>query len=343
MQHYIVPRSVVIWLYTGIVLIYCMVAIGGITRLTDSGLSMVNWSLVLNAFPPMSHEGWEAAFEAYKTSPQFKEINTHFTLDEFKGIYWWEYIHRALGRFIGMVFLIPFMFFLAKKMIPRKLIAPLMLVFVLGGFQAFLGWYMVESGLYKQPAVSHFRLAAHLCTAFLTISVLYMILLKLRKPDHTSSILPAHLRNWSKGFLALVVFQIVYGAFVAGLDAGLVHNTWPKMNGEWVHPAVFSMNSWVDSLLNTRSGVQFVHRYAAIALLIAGVYIAFKKWRNLVTIQRTWLLWLAIVVSLQFILGISALLLKVPIWLGVLHQIGALTLLLLTLRLAFSYKPFKLT
>lgn len=320
-------KGVIYWLYTGMILTYLMVAIGGITRLTDSGLSMVNWNPIMGTLPPLSVEQWQETFDAYKTSPEFKELNYDFDLSEFKSIFWWEYIHRLLGRLIGLVFFIPFCFFLFTKRLSKKLVKQLVVVFLMGGLQGLLGWYMVKSGLINEPRVSHYRLAAHLITAFATISYLWWIIGGIKEPSNSSQgNKPIH--SFLVAFLAITTLQIVYGAFVAGLDAGLVHNTWPLMDGYAVHPAVGVFDSFWMNVLENRSGVQFVHRSLAVVVLVVGLYLGFKNWKDLNINQRNILTYVGYVVVIQFTLGVLTLMFAVPLWLGVLHQLGALTLLL---------------
>lgn len=320
-------RRIIYWLYTGMILTYMMVAIGGITRLTDSGLSMVNWSPIMGTLPPLSIDEWQETFDAYKASPEFVELNYDFGLDEFKSIFWWEYIHRSLGRLIGLVFFIPFCFFLFTKKLTKKLVKQLVVVFIMGGLQGLLGWYMVKSGLINEPRVSHYRLAAHLITAFATISYLWWIIGGIREPANEAKGNKV-IHSFLIAFLAVTSLQIIYGAFVAGLDAGLVHNTWPLMDGYAVHPAVGVFDSFWMNVLENRSGVQFVHRSMAIVVLAIGLYLGFRNWDGMTPRQRGILTIIGYVVVGQFTLGVLTLMFAVPLWLGVLHQLGALTLLL---------------
>ncbi|MCB0481259.1 MAG: COX15/CtaA family protein [Flavobacteriales bacterium] len=316
-----------IWLITGAVMVFLMVAIGGITRLTHSGLSMVDWNPIMGFIPPTSDAAWHIAFEKYKQYPEFRELNNHFTIDDFKSIFWWEYIHRLFGRLMGLVFLIPFVFFLAKKWLTPSLKKHLIVIFVLGGFQAFLGWYMVKSGLNLEPRVSHYRLAAHLITAFVTCMYIWWVAMGLKHKE-TSLIDFPDFRRVLKWIFALSIAQIVFGAFVAGLKAGWVHNTYPLMDGQLVADAVWALDPIYLNFIEGKSGVQFAHRTLAIIVLGVIGYSYFKALRMpLTSRQITSVRWMFITVMFQFLLGVFTLLFQVPLLLGILHQLGALVLL----------------
>lgn len=320
------------WLYLGIVLVLAMVVIGGMTRLTHSGLSMVHWSFT-GSLPPLSESAWNLEFEKYQASPEFKEIHYHFDLEDFKSIYWWEYIHRMFGRFIGIVFIFPFAFFLYKRWIPKSMIKHFFIILTLGAFQAFLGWFMVKSGLVDIPRVSHYRLAAHLTTAFIACSYIYWVAL------HYSNY---HVEKRDQGldpflgakFGTLLLVQIVFGAFVAGLKAGWVHNTWPLMDGDWIAPSVTAMKPFLINFLEGKSGVQFVHRTLGLLVLVYAGFLLVNanKYRDSVkkAIRIT-----AAFTLLQFLLGVFTLVLSVPISLGVIHQVFALLLLLSVIHLHY--------
>jgi cytochrome c oxidase assembly protein subunit 15 len=333
MRNEFIPNKwVTRWLYLGIALVLTMVVIGGMTRLTHSGLSMVHWSFT-GSLPPLNESAWQAEFEKYQASPEFKEIHYHFDLEDFKSIYWWEFIHRLFGRFIGLVFIIPFAFFLFKRWIPRNMIKHFFIILFLGAFQAFLGWFMVKSGLVDIPRVSHYRLAAHLTTAFIACSYIYWVALHYsnyhrEKRDHSlDPFLGAK-------FGALLLIQIAFGAFVAGLKAGWVHNTWPLMDGDWISPAVTAMQPFWVNFIESKSGVQFVHRTLGLVVLIyAGMLVwKSKKYRdgvrNAIHITAGFTL-------LQFLLGVFTLVFAVPISLGVIHQVFALLLLLSVIHLHY--------
>ena len=305
-----------------------MVVVGGITRLTHSGLSISNYKLISGTIPPMNDVEWNEAFELYQQYPEYQKLNNHFSIEEFKDIYFWEWIHRVIGRFIGLVFFIPFVYFLIKKRLSKSTIKKATILLIMGGFQGFLGWYMVKSGLVDRPDVSHYRLAAHLTTAFLTFAYTFWVALDLMFPN--KKIIDKNLRNFIRISLVILVIQIIYGAFVAGLDAGWIHNHWPLMNeGKWIHETVFiEQNPTYLNFLEGKSGVQFVHRTLAYVVAILILAIWYKANRlTLTSFQKKGINVLLIMVGIQFLLGVLTLVLAVPVWLGVLHQVGAFILL----------------
>ena len=321
-------KTVIYWLLTGCILIFIMVIVGGITRLTHSGLSISNYKLISGTIPPMNEVEWNEAFELYKQYPEYQKLHNHFNLEEFKDIYFWEWIHRVIGRFIGLVFIIPFVYFLIKKRLSKSTIKKSVILLLLGGFQGFLGWYMVKSGLVDEPNVSHFRLAAHLTTAFLTFAYTFWVALDLMFPD--KKVIDKKFRNFIRIGLAVLILQIIYGAFVAGLDAGWIHNHWPLMSeGKWIHETVFiEQNPVYLNFLEGKSGVQFVHRTLAYVVVIFILAIWYKAKRlSLTSWQTKGINTLLIMVGVQFLLGVLTLILAVPVWLGVLHQVGAFILL----------------
>jgi len=328
-------KWVIRWMYLGIAMVLAMVVIGGITRLTHSGLSMVHWSFT-GSLPPLTEEAWQLEFQKYQQSPEFQEVHSHFQLAEFKSIFWWEYIHRMFGRLIGLVFLVPFAVFLFKKQIPRSFYGRFAIILGLGAFQALLGWFMVKSGLVDVPRVSHYRLAAHLSTAFLACAYIYWVLLEYSYLGSGKAFSQA-LRKPALILIGLIGVQIVFGAFVAGLRAGFVHNTWPLMDGEFMAEAALSLDpAWLN-FIEGKSGVQFVHRTLALLILAFGGQLAFK-FRQTPLFQKV-MLPVVVVLTAQVVLGIVALLAHVPIWLGVLHQVVALILLLSVVRMLFYSRP----
>jgi len=321
-------KKVIYWLLTGCVLIFIMVVVGGITRLTHSGLSISNYKLISGTIPPINDVEWQSAFDLYKQYPEYKKLNNQFTLQDFKDIYFWEWLHRVIGRFIGLVFLIPFLYFLVTKQLSKPTIKKTSILLCLGAFQGFLGWYMVKSGLVDNPDVSHYRLAAHLTTAFITFAYTFWVALDLvftQKKEIDMS-----LRNLIRWGLAILLLQIIYGAFVAGLDAGFIHNHWPWMSeGKFIHETVYTEQTPIyKNYIEGKSGVQFIHRI--LAFLVVGVIIAIffkaKKTRRS-PYQLKGLYVLLAMVGVQFLLGVFTILLQVPVWLGVAHQIGAFFLL----------------
>ncbi|WP_299368568.1 COX15/CtaA family protein [Winogradskyella sp.] len=321
-------KAVIYWLLTGCVLIFIMVIVGGITRLTHSGLSISNYKLISGVIPPMNEVEWNEAFDLYKQYPEYQKLNYGMSLEDFKDIYFWEWIHRVIGRFIGLVFIIPFVYFLIRKQLSKSTIKKAIILLIMGGFQGFLGWYMVKSGLVDRPDVSHYRLAAHLTTAFLTFAYTFWVALDLIFPNKKE--IDKKLRNFIRIGLVVLVVQIIYGAFVAGLDAGWIHNHWPFMSeGKLIHETVYIEQSPTYlNFIEGKSGVQFVHRTLAYVVVILILAIWYKATRNDLTIlQKKGVNSLLIIVGFQFLLGVLTLLLAVPVWLGVLHQVGAFILL----------------
>ncbi len=321
-------KKVIYWLLTGCVLIFAMVVIGGITRLTHSGLSISNYKLISGTLPPMNDAQWLEAFNLYKQYPEYQKLNTHFSLQDFKDIYFWEWLHRFIGRMIGLVFFIPFLYFLLKKQLTAPTLKKSIILMALGAFQGFLGWYMVKSGLVDNPDVSHYRLAAHLITAFLTFAYTLWVALDLIFPNKSKT--HQSFRNLIRTGLSILILQIVYGAFVAGLDAGFIHNHWPMMSeGKFMHKTVYIEQSPIlKNFIEGKSGVQFVHRMLAYIVVIYVFIIWFRSKRiNLTTYQSKGISALLIIVAVQFLLGVFTILLQVPLWLGIAHQIGAFFLL----------------
>lgn len=322
--------SVIIWLLSGCLLLFIMVVVGGITRLTNSGLSMTDWHLVTDTLPPLTQEKWVAAFEEYKKFPEYQKVNIHndFQLDDYKFIYFWEWFHRFIGRIIGLVFIIPFVYFLIKKRLDSATIKKCIVLLFMGGFQGFLGWFMVKSGLIDNPDVSHFRLALHLTFAFITFAYTLWVALDLIYPERKE--VDLQLRNLARIALVVLVIQIIYGGFVAGLNAGLIHNHWPLMSdGQFFHDSILlEKDSWLLRFTEAKSGVQFVHRTMAYVVvgLILFLYFKSKKF-TLTKLQQNGLNILVVIVFLQFTLGVFTLLYGVPLWLGLLHQVVAFFLL----------------
>ena len=321
-------KKVIYWLLTGCTLIFIMVIVGGITRLTHSGLSISNYKLISGTIPPTNALQWNEAFDLYKQYPEYQKLNYNMTIDEFKDIYFWEWIHRVIGRFIGLVFVIPFVYFLVRKQLTKSTIKKCLILLAMGGFQGFLGWFMVKSGLVDKPDVSHYRLAMHLTTAFLTFAYTFWVALDLIFPSKKQ--VNTSFRNLIRVGLVILVVQIIWGAFVAGLDAGWIHNHWPLMNdGELIHQSVTTEQEplW-RNFIEGKSGVQFVHRY--LAYIVVGIigFIWFKARKNKTTmLQQKGINLLLIIVGVQFVLGVLTLVLFVPVWLGVLHQVTAFFLL----------------
>lgn len=323
-------KSVIIWLLSGCLLLFAMVVVGGITRLTNSGLSMTDWHLVTDTFPPLTEEKWSQAFEEYKKFPEYQKINIHndFSISDYKFIYFWEWFHRFIGRIIGLVFIIPFIYFLIKKRLSSETIKKCVVLLGMGAFQGFLGWFMVRSGLIDNPDVSHFRLALHLTFAFITFAYTLWVSLDLIYPNKNEVIL--QLRKIARISLVFLVIQIIYGGFVAGMNAGLIHNHWPLMSdGQFLHESVLlEKDSWLQRLTEGKSGVQFVHRTLAYVVVGLILFLFYKgKKYSLTQQQKNGLNSLVIIVFIQFTLGVFTLLYSVPLWLGLTHQVVAFFLL----------------
>jgi cytochrome c oxidase assembly protein subunit 15 len=318
-------RAVAAWLLVCAALTFAMVVVGGITRLTESGLSIVEWQPLAGALPPLSQADWETLFAKYRGTPQFQKVFSDIGLEGFKRIFWWEYIHRLLGRVIGLVFLLPYLFFLVKGKLERPLAWKLAGLFVLGGMQGALGWYMVQSGLVSDPRVSHFRLTAHLGLALLIFSMELWLALGLlkEKNDQKTRLFPL--------IVAGVVFLMALsGGFVAGLRAGHAYNTFPLMNGRLVPDEILMLEPWWQNFLWNVAAVQFVHRAIFWVLLIL---IPLLFWKLKQTSAARFLLGMF---AIQASLGIATLLNAVPIPLAAMHQAGAVLLLACALWTAAS-------
>jgi cytochrome c oxidase assembly protein subunit 15 len=325
-------KGIRIWLLISAFLVFSMVAIGGLTRLTRSGLSIVEWKPITGILPPLTEEAWNAEFEKYKQFPEYQKINKGMELNDFKFIFYWEYGHRLLGRLIGFVFAVPLLVFALQKKVRGTLAFKLVLALILGGAQGVLGWWMVKSGLVDRPSVSHFRLAAHLLLALFLMCFLYWVALDLRAPLRRQSN-QSRLRPLSIAFLCLVSLQIFYGALTAGLHAGHMYNTFPTMNGLWIPQGIGSMGPILDFLENPVT-VQFVHRCLGWLVLFSaiGLFVMSRKENHLSPRQKWSFQALLGMVLIQFGLGVFTLLYMVPVALGSLHQIGACVLLLLTVN-----------
>ncbi len=318
-------RHVVIWLLTGCVMIACMVAIGGITRLTESGLSITEWKPVSGALPPMSEVAWQAEFEKYQQIPEYKLLNQGMDLAGFKRIFFWEWLHRNWGRLMGIVFIVPFILFRRRGLLNGWLGRRAWWILLGGAVVAGLGWFMVVSGLERNTDVSHYRLAIHLCAAFTVFALVLWTVFDLRRDQRALSGDGTGTAKWARWLMVLLTVQIVYGAFTAGLDAGRVSNTWPLMNGHFLSEQALNYTGTALDFVDHKEGVQFIHRNLAWLVAIAFIVFAYRERRN--TALHGADRWLFGAVILQFTLGIVTLIYQVPIVLGVLHQFGAVLLL----------------
>lgn len=331
-------RALVAWLYIVIAMVYAMVLVGGLTRLTESGLSMVDWRPIMGALPPLSESEWHRVFEAYRQFPEYQLNNAGMSLAEFKGIFYWEYGHRLLGRLIGVVFFLPFIYFVATGLVRGRLLIKLAFAFLLGGLQGLLGWYMVKSGLVLEPRVSHYRLAAHLSLALAIIGYMYWILLGFKEErgglvrvssGRFSTDNLTRSSRLTRLFLGLICFQILYGAMVAGLDAGLVYNSFPTWNGLWIPTGMDQMQPVWLNLLENPVTVQFIHRTGGWLVFVSTLLYAVHLHRSFRRhdLGRMAFVFLALVTA-QFVLGVLTLVWMVPVSIASLHQAGAVAILL---------------
>jgi cytochrome c oxidase assembly protein subunit 15 len=327
-------RIIARWLLVCCALVFAMVVLGGVTRLTGSGLSMVDWRPITGVLPPMTDDAWQRTFEMYQETPEFQKKNAYMNVDDFKGIFWLEYLHRLLGRTIGIVFLLPFLFFVWKGYIRRDEWLKYGGMFVLGGMQGVLGWYMVKSGLVDNPAVSQYRLTAHLISAFMIYAFMLWVALNLLYPPEDNR---AH--AWyrkSVALTALITLTVVSGGFVAGLKAGKIYNTFPMMGEYWVPPDFMALEPWWRNFFDNLATVQFDHRVLAMTtfVLIVAFWLRIPK-TDLPARARKGVNALLHTGILQVALGIATLLLVVPISLAAIHQ--AVAMLLFTVALFVTH------
>jgi len=314
-------RAVALWLFACAALVFAMVVVGGITRLTGSGLSITEWKPIMGALPPMNAADWNEAFEKYRAIPQYREVNAGMSLAEFQGIFWWEWAHRLLGRLIGAAFALPFAVFLILRQIPRRLAVRCGVLLVLGGLQGLIGWWMVSSGLSERVDVAPERLAVHLGLALLIfMGLIWTGLEAWNGESHSRS--PV---GWSRGaavLLGAVFFQCLLGGLVAGSKAGFVYTDWPLMNGAFLAPVEWGNGAL--AFLHDQALVQFNHRIWAYGLLIGGTVYAVQAWRwRLAEGLGAAAFAVAAALWLQALLGIATLMSATPLWLGALHQAGA--------------------
>jgi cytochrome c oxidase assembly protein subunit 15 len=320
-------RQIALWLFVCCLMVYSMVILGGVTRLTGSGLSMVEWDPIFGILPPLDESSWNATFELYKQSPEYQKINVGMDLDGFKNIYWFEYSHRVLGRGIGTVFLLPFLFFLVRGRLHRPLVPKLAGMFVLGGLQGVLGWYMVKSGLVDNPHVSQYRLTAHLGLAIVIYAYMFHVALGLWFGEGQRIPVSRRLRRHITLLTGLTFITILSGGFVAGLKAGHAYNTFPLMDGHWVPEVIFMQQPLWRNFFENIATVQFDHRVLAILVFIGVCALSLGTLRSPLSRQlRLGLHALMAAALLQVTLGISTLLLHVPVALATAHQGGALLL-----------------
>ena len=320
-------RKVAAWLLVCAALVFAMVVVGGVTRLTHSGLSIVEWQPLVGTLPPLSQSDWEALFAKYRETPEFRIANLGMDLAGFKRIFWWEYVHRLLGRVIGVVFLVPFLWFLVRERLERRVAWQLAGVFALGALQGALGWFMVASGLVDDPRVSHFRLTAHLGVALAIFAAELWIALRLLGASAPAAA-PRPLGRFSLALTAIVFVMALTGGMVAGLRAGFAYNTFPLMSGQLMPPEILMLEPWWKNFFWNTATVQFMHRTIAWLLIVLVPLFWWQALRApLAPRARLACHLLLAVLAVQVALGIATLLLVVPLTLAAAHQGGAVLLL----------------
>ncbi len=335
-------QAVRIWLWTGVVLVLIQVMIGGITRLTESGLSITEWDVVMGSMPPNSAEAWDKEFKLYQSSAQYEKINSDFSVEKFKKIYWWEFIHRNWARLISLVFLLPFIYFLIKKKFNSHWIKKLAVVFLWGGLQGFVGWIMVSSGLKGDPWVDPSKLTIHLLLALGVYMFLIWLALSYRKKDLISDHPKAN--SNIKWIIVLILIQITLGGLMAGTDAGRLYNTYPLMNGQFMPPGAFHGFFSADKLMALTTEINFLHRNFALVVSIAIVGFWFQNRKYTSPFVHKLNTAFVLVLCLQFLLGVVTLLSSkenIPVFLGVSHQVVACLLLGLAVAILFYTKHRK--
>ncbi|MFZ1749049.1 MAG: COX15/CtaA family protein, partial [Saprospiraceae bacterium] len=328
-------KQVITWLFIGLVMVFIQVLVGGITRLTESGLSITKWEVISGTFPPVSDAAWELEFEKYKQTPQYVEINEGMSISDFKFIYFWEYIHRFWARIMGFVFLVPFIYFIRKKMIDRALLKKLGLVILLSILAATFGWMMVASGLIERPWVNAYKLSLHLMIAFAVFSALWWTYLYARDVRVDFALLDlGSLRNYLYVLGVVLVFQIFLGGVMSGMKAAVVYPSWPDMNGAYLPSIIFDFNQWSADNFNQYDRnefmpalIHFLHRSTAYLLVILGLIFSIKLWKIAENLDNKMLrntsLSFAVILMIQVLLGIITVVSSVgqiPVLCGVLHQ-----------------------
>jgi heme a synthase len=334
-------RAIAAWLFACCALVFAMVVVGGVTRLTHSGLSIVEWQPIIGTLPPLTEGQWQDAFAKYQATPEFRQVNHAMDVEAFKGIFWWEYFHRLLGRATGVVFLAPLAWFVARRRVPPGLAVQLGGIFVLGAMQGAMGWYMVQSGLVDDPRVSHFRLTAHLGLALAIFAAMFWIGLSLVRPParRSGGAAPVSLRR-PAAILALLVFVMALtGGLVAGIRAGFAYNTFPLMNGHAVPPEIMMLEPWYRNFFYNMATVQFDHRLLAwvLAAFVPGFWWRVRNAGASRAVRFAADAMLAVLV-IQIALGIATLLLRVPVPLAALHQAGAVLLFAASLNVAHALR-----
>lgn len=336
------PRAVATWLLLCCFMVFAMIVVGGVTRLTHSGLSITEWQPIVGTLPPLSESDWQAAFDKYKLTPEYREVNRGMSLAGFQGIFWWEYFHRLLGRLIGVVWLLPLLWFALRRRIPEGYATKLAAIFALGALQGAMGWYMVKSGLVDDPRVSPFRLTAHLGLAFVIFGAMFWVALSLqeRRSVERRSVSRRSAYRFAVAVAALVLFMVQTGGLVAGIRAGFAYNTFPQMNGAYFPPELLMLDPWWKNFFWNIATVQFDHRLVAYVLAIAAAALWWKIRRvdDAPPRARRAANLLLAMLALQIGLGIATLLLVVPLHLAATHQAGAVLVFAAALNVAHALR-----
>lgn len=344
-----IPRVVKVWLLAGLVMVLLQIVIGGVTRLTGSGLSITRWEIVTGTIPPLNDTQWHEAFDLYKATPQYHKINTGMSLEDFKFIYFWEYFHRLWARLMGLVFIFPFLLFLWKGMLSRRLMLRLLVVVALAGLEGFFGWAMVASGLIYRPWVNAYNLTLHLCTALVIYAYLLWTILIAYHPDRP--LWPyAAWRKWGWGVVVLLFVQLALGALMSGTKAGLFFPTWPDQGGHFLPDMLLDFSNWrAENFINYDQHpfmpalVQFLHRNTAYLISVLILYFAWHTRKlSLSPNLRFGTNMLVAALLIQVVLGIATVLKcqgSIPVLLGVMHQVGAVALLSALLHVVYQMKP----
>lgn len=329
-------KPVAIWLFVVAAMVLAMVIVGGATRLTDSGLSITEWKPVTGAIPPLSDADWQAEFALYKQIPQYSQLNAGMSLAEFQTIYWWEWSHRLLGRILGLVFFVPFVWFAVRRELPRRLFVRLGGIFVLGALQGLVGWWMVASGLAERVSVAPERLMVHLGLAFALLALLLWTAFD-AWAGAARQTLPSPWGRRAAALLGLIYLQVLLGALVAGNDAGFVYNDWPLMNGALIPDDYVGASLWA-TLAHSQGAVQLHHRLVAYGLTFAAVAVGVGAWRSSYLARESKLLAVAVAAAVvaQAVLGVATLMLRAPVGLSIVHQLAAA--LVLMLATAFAWR-----
>ena len=327
-----------LWLLFCAAVVFLMVVVGGITRLTQSGLSMVEWEPIMGIVPPLNQQDWVDVFAKYRQSPEYLKVNAGMSLQEFKFIFFWEYGHRVLGRVIGMIYFVPLVFFLIKGMVPRQYYVRFFVLLLLGGAQGLMGWYMVKSGLVDVPQVSQYRLTAHLGLAIVIFACLFWYALDFLRSTELRTQVSKNYLIMTACAVVVIFVMMLSGGFVAGTKAGHIMNTFPMMNGQWLPDGLNQIKPWWLNLFENPVTIQFIHRCLAVVVVSVVLMTVAASVKQTF---KTYSLVMLMALGIQFVLGISALVLKVPVNLGVAHQAGAVVLIAAALLCAHTARKAK--